>query len=133
MQPETTEIENIQRKSDGSYVVSFRGYPFHVTVAETPDVYALVLAQIEDGAPVSDYVDPSSGEVSPEEVARRELIWVASELHNAGLEICKHEDADPLSHGTEQAWRTYRRELRAWANNSLFPNVENRPFSPEPN
>ena len=62
---------------------------------------------------------------------RRERSWIENELHWAGREIDKHLDADPAALNTEQAWRTYRNELRAWPGSSDFPVSDKRPLKPD--
>ncbi|MNC26578.1 hypothetical protein D3C75_747160 [compost metagenome] len=61
---------------------------------------------------------------------RRERAWVENELHWAGREIDKHQDADSTAIGTEEDWRTYRIELRAWPDSDSFPDMDKRPVAP---
>ncbi|MFY0730580.1 hypothetical protein [Pseudomonas sp. NFX15] len=92
-----------------------------------PEIYERVVAGEfgEIAAP------PSEANTSPEAKARIEQLWVKEQLAQAEQEICKHEDQDPQASFTEQAWRTYRVELRAWPRSELFPNAEDRPTAPD--
>lgn len=61
----------------------------------------------------------------------RELSWVRNELHQASEEIGKHEDQDPSAIASEEGWRRYRVDLRAWPQQGSFPDAANRPTAPE--
>jgi hypothetical protein len=62
--------------------------------------------------------------------SQQELVWRDSELSVAGKEILKHEDSDPSAISSEEAWRAYRVDLRAWPQSSKFPNINERPLTP---
>ena len=63
--------------------------------------------------------------------SQQERSWIDNELHWAGREVDKHQDADPGAISTELAWRTYRNELRAWPGSSDFPASDKRPLKPD--
>lgn len=63
-------ISNIQAKGDGTYVIAFDGLPYHATHAETPEVFALVQAEIAEGAPVTPYVEPPLSPAQEREVLK---------------------------------------------------------------
>lgn len=52
-------ISNIRKKKDGTYLIDYRGLPYHATPEETPDVYAEVLEAIQNGASVTQMPGPT--------------------------------------------------------------------------
>jgi hypothetical protein len=66
----------------------------------------------------------------PEDLANVERFWRDSELNRADEELNKVQDSDPKSVGTVTEWRQYRKDLRAWPDNSNFPDKNFRPQSP---
>lgn len=61
----------------------------------------------------------------------RERSWRNQELQRADIELYKVQDSDPSSTASVADWRTYRKFLRAWPEDSNFPNTTFRPLSPD--
>lgn len=122
------EIENIQRRADGTYVVTYGGVPYHTTEAVTPDVYARVLTMIEGGAVVTDYAEPEISKPDP----LAEAISEYNRLRGiADFVILPLQDAVDIGDatGTEAvtltAWKKYRVALSRVLNQPNYPaNVE---------
>lgn len=60
-----------------------------------------------------------------------ESSWVSRELDRARAELEKVQDSDPMAVGSVSSWRDYRKSLRAWPEQSSFPNKEFRPKAPD--
>ena len=108
--PEPT-IENIQSRTDGSYVVIYKGLPYHATRLETPEVYEQVLAKIEAGEPVTEYQERVVPMPTPAEEAQNEI---ASRRAVADYSIRPFQDAVDIDDATDsevaalKAWKKYR-------------------------
>ena len=61
----------------------------------------------------------------------QELVWRDAQLSFADHELNKVQDSDPKAIGTVGEWRTYRKELRNWPEDSNFPDKQKRPVSPD--
>lgn len=104
-------IENIQIRADGTYVVSYGGAPYHATKTATPDVYERVIAKIEEGADVTEYVERESPKPDPlaEAVAEYNRLRGVTDFVIAPL-----QDAFDGGEATEaevtalKAWKKYR-------------------------
>lgn len=68
--------------------------------------------------------------VVPADLENIERCWRDEQLLKADLELYKVQDADPKAVGTVAEWREYRKLLRAWPENSNFPNKSYRPLMP---
>lgn len=127
------EIENIQRRADGTYVVTYGGVPYHATEAVTPDVYARVLAMIEGGAVVTEYVEPEAPKPDPlaEAVAEYTRLRGIADFLMAPL-----QDAVDVGEATEQdlfalkAWKKYRVSLNRVPEQEGYPTVIEWPIVP---
>lgn len=104
-------IENIQSRSDGSYVVSYNGLPYHATRLETPEVYERVLEKIEAGESVTEYQErtvpvPSPTEEAQGEIARLRAVadYTIAPLQDA-VDIDEAADGDVVA---LKAWKKYR-------------------------
>lgn len=69
--------------------------------------------------------------VSDSQNAVVEASWIQQELDRATEELNKVQDSDPKAVGTVSEWRNYRKEVRAWNENPLFPDKLKRPVSPD--
>lgn len=130
--PEPT-IENIQSRADGSYVVSYKGLPYHATKLETPDVYERVLAKIEAGEPVTEYQEravpvPSPVEEAQGEIARLRAIadYAIAPLQDA-VDIDEAADGDVLA---LKAWKKYRVALSRVPGQQGYPQAIEWPDAP---
>ncbi|WP_257154448.1 tail fiber assembly protein [Pseudomonas sp. ICMP 8385] len=104
-------IENIQSRSDGSYVVSYKGLPFHATKLETPEVYEQVLANIEAGEPVAEYQERIIPPPSPTEEAQGEIVRLRAIVDYAIAPLQDAVDIDVASDTDVvalKAWKKYR-------------------------
>lgn len=104
-------IESIQSRADGTFIISYGGAPYHATEYVTPDVYERVLAEIEAGAVVADYVEPVLSKPDPFAEALAEY----SRLRKAAdFAIAPLQDAADLGASTQaelhslSEWKTYR-------------------------
>jgi hypothetical protein len=70
------------------------------------------------------------GPLARADEAQDERIWRDSELARADCEIFKHDDGETGAIATVSAWRTYRKELRAWPTHESFPDSLMRPRLP---
>lgn len=108
--PEPT-IENIQSRSDGSYVVSYNGLPYHATKLETPKVYEQVLAKIEAGESVTEYQERVIPTPSPVEEAQGEVARLRAIADYAIAPLQDAVDIDEAADGEVvalKAWKKYR-------------------------
>ncbi|WP_273879983.1 tail fiber assembly protein [Pseudomonas shahriarae] len=120
------EIENIQRRADGTYVIAYGGAPYHATEDVTPDVYDRVLTEIEGGAVVTEYVEPEAPKADPlaEAVAEYNRLRGVTDFVIAPL-----QDAVDVGEATEtefaalNAWKKYRVAL------SRVPDQQGYPLS----
>lgn len=120
------EIENIQRRADGTYVIAYGGAPYHATEDVTPDVYDRVLTEIEGGAVVTEYVEPEVPKADP-------LAEAVSEYNRlrgvTDFVIAPLQDAVDVGEATEtefaalNAWKKYRVAL------SRVPDQQGYPLS----
>lgn len=127
------EIENIQRRADGTYVVTYGGVPYHATEAVTPDVYDRVLAMIEGGAVVADYAEPEISKPDP-------LAEAATEYNRlrgiADFVMAPLQDAVDMKKATEadvvllSAWKDYRIALSRVSEQSAYPEKIEWPTPP---
>lgn len=126
-------IENIQRRADGTYLVYYGGAPFHATETVTPDVYDRVLAKIEGGAVVTDYVEP--------EVSKSDPLAEAVDEYNrlrkaADFTIAPLQDAADLGAATQSelhslsAWKMYRIALSRVQTQQGYPQSIEWPVAP---
>lgn len=126
-------IENIQRRADGTYVLYYGGAPFHATEDVTPDVYERVLAEIEGGAVVTDYVEPEVSKPDPlaEAVAEYNRLRQVADFALAPL-----QDAADLDAATQaelyslSAWKTYRIALSRVQTQEGYPQSIEWPIAP---
>ena len=127
-------ISDIQKKADGSYIINYNGMPYHAVEAITRDVYQQVLAEIESGAVVTDYIEPEPEPLTEAEKIEAERRWAMSEL--ARSDRCKTDDY-PLNGLTREELLTkvdeYREKLRnpQRSNHAAFPDISWRPEWPE--
>ena len=127
-------IERIQMRADGTYVVSYGGAPFHATETVTPEVYERVLAEIESGAVVTDYVEPEMSKTDP-------LIEAVAEYNRlrttADFTIAPLQDAADLGTATQaelhslSAWKTYRIALSRVHAQEGYPRKIEWPLTPD--
>ncbi|MCF5056798.1 hypothetical protein GIW54_27385 [Pseudomonas proteolytica] len=130
--PEDT-IENIQERSDGTYVVTYNGYPFHATELVTPEVYKKVLEKVKGGAPVTEYAEreiprPSPVEDAQNEIVRRRAIadYAIAPLQDA-VDI---DDATALEVAALKAWKKYRVALSRVHEQDGYPESIGWPVAP---
>jgi hypothetical protein len=71
--------------------------------------------------------------LNPSEVALAELerLWRNNELKRADICLYMAQDSDHNSVGSVSEWREYRKKLRAWPADSLFPDQLSRPIAPD--
>lgn len=69
--------------------------------------------------------------ISQESLSTEERDWRNGELVRSDIELNKVQDSDPKSVGSVSHWRNYRKSLRAWPEDSNFPNQEFRPKAPD--
>ena len=126
-------IGSIQRRQDGTYVIAYGGYPFHATLAETPDIYERVMAEIKNGAPVTKYVEPEISKPDPLAMALEEY----GRLRNvADFVIAPLQDAVDDGEATEaeaaslKAWRKYRIALSRVSDQEGYPQSITWPVAP---
>ncbi|WP_286799877.1 phage tail assembly chaperone [Pseudomonas sp. UBA4034] len=128
------DLQNIRRRSDGSYVVICNGYPFHVTESETPDIFAIVTSAIDGGAEVTDAAEDSALGPTAAELARS---WRDAALDDVVWLRERHRDERELDIPTSISAAhfaellTYIQALRDWPQTSDFPGVASRPVQPE--
>ncbi|WLH21588.1 tail fiber assembly protein [Pseudomonas sp. FP215] len=119
-------VTNIQKRVDGSFVVTRNGYPFHVTQADTAEVFEQVLAEIKGGAKVSDYVEreiikPTLAEATTTEYNRLRSF--------ADFTIAPLQDAVDVDQATPgdierlKAWKSYRVALSRIFDQQSYPDV----------
>lgn len=118
------KIENIQRRADGTYVIAYGGAPYHATKDVTPDVYDRVLAEIEGGAVVTEYIEPEAPRPDP----LAEAIAEYARLRGiADFLIAPLQDAVDDGEATEaetvlfKAWRKYRIALSRVSDQEGYP------------
>ncbi|MDD0980690.1 tail fiber assembly protein [Pseudomonas shahriarae] len=127
------KIENIQRRADSTYVIDYGGAPYHATRDVTPDVYDRVLAKIEGGAVVTDYVEP--------EVSKPDPLAEAVDEYNrlrqaADFTIAPLQDAADLGAATQSelhslsAWKMYRIALSRVQTHQGYPQSIEWPVAP---
>lgn len=128
------KIENIQRRADGTYVIAYDGAPYHATKDVTPDVHDRVLAEIEGGAVVTDYVEPEVSKPDPlaEAVDEYNRLRKAADFTMAPL-----QDAADLETATQSelhslsAWKIYRIALSRVPDQEKYPVTIIWPDKPE--
>ena len=121
-------ISNIEKKHDGSYIISYNGMPYHADPEQTPEVYQQVLECIKKGDSVNDYVEPELPPEPSEDILERD--WAISEL--ALTDRCLTPDFPITKTGIKQVTE-YRRLLRNPARSSHpnYPDPIWRPTWPE--
>ncbi|MEW5750374.1 tail fiber assembly protein [Pseudomonas lactis] len=127
-------IEKIQRRSDGSFVIAYDGYPYHATKVETPDVYERVLAEIEGGAVVNDYVEPVAPKPDPlaEAVAEYNRLRGIADFTIAPLQDAVEEgDATEAEAALLKIWKKYRVALSRVSEQQDYPQNVVWPAAPE--
>jgi hypothetical protein len=128
--PAQYNIEDIYLKKDGSYLVTLDGYPYHVTEAETPDVYHAVRSLIDSGEQCQAHIDPV---ISDAEAQANERMWRDSEIQRISWVRDRHRDQ--LDMGLETTLSTeqfkellnYTQALRDWPQAESFPLIAKRP------
>lgn len=126
-------IENIQRKSDGSFLLQYNGRPFHATVVDTPEIYEQVVRQIETGKPVFGYIEPQP---SREDLDTSERFWRDRQINNLRWLRERHRDQleqQVLTSLTTEQFNellTYVQQLRDWPQSPAFPDSGQRPGTP---
>jgi hypothetical protein len=126
-------IENIQIRKDGTYVVSYGGAPYHATKTATPDVYERVIAEIEGGVDVTEYVEHESPKPDPlaEAVAEYNRLRGVTDFVIAPL-----QDAVDVGEATDteiaalQAWKKYRVALSRVPDQQGYPMSIDWPAAP---
>lgn len=126
-------VKDIQKRLDGSFVVTRNGYPFHVTQAETAEVFEQVLAEIKRGAKVSDYVErelvkPTLAEAAIAEYNRLRSIadFVVAPLQDAfDVGDASEDEAAQL-----KAWKIYRVALNRVSDQAGYPKTIDWPTAP---
>ncbi|WP_237151044.1 phage tail assembly chaperone [Pseudomonas sp. ADAK13] len=130
--PEQYNIEDIYLKKDGSYLVTLDGYPYHVTEAETPEVYRAVRLLIDSGEQCQEHIDPV---MSDSEVQANERMWRDSEIQRISWVRDRHRDQLDMelktTLSTEQFKEllTYTQALRDWPQVESFPSIAKRPVA----
>ncbi|NWE16998.1 phage tail assembly chaperone [Pseudomonas yamanorum] len=128
--PEQYNIEDIYLKKDGSYLVTLDGYPFHVTEAETPEVYRAVRLLIDSGERCQEHVAPV---ISDAEVQANERMWRDSEIQRISWVRDRHRDQldmglkTTLSAEQFKELLKYTQALRDWPQAESFPSIAKRP------
>lgn len=126
-------VTDIQKRADGSFVVTRNGYPFHVTQADTQEVFEQVLAEIKDGAKVSNYIEPEVVMPTPAEAAATEYNRLRT---MADFTIAPLQDAVDLGEATEKevaslrSWKQYRVLLNRVSGQAGYPKTINWPGVP---
>ena len=127
-------IENIQSRQDGTYVISYGGYPYHATPDQTPDVFERILAEVEGGAVVTQYVETEEPKLDPLESAVDEY----NRLRGlADYVIAPLQDAIDMEEATEAerasllAWKNYRIALSRVPKQVEYPVTIVWPDKPE--
>jgi hypothetical protein len=127
-------IEHIQRRSDGTYVITYGGAPYHATEDVTPDVYDRVIDEIEGGAIVTDYVESEAPKPDP----LADAIAEYNRLRGmADFEIAPLQDALDVGGATESgvallsAWKRYRVALSRVHEQDGYPLAVNWPPAPQ--
>lgn len=127
-------IENIQRRSDGTYVIAYGGYPYHATQTETPDIYERVLAEIQGGAPVTEYIEATMPKPDPLGVAIEEYNRLRA---TADFVIAPLQDAVDEGEATDteaallKVWKKYRIALSRVSDQDGYPLTVVWPARPE--
>lgn len=127
------QIESIQRKSDGSYLVMCNGYPFHATEHETPDIYLEVAEAIKKGSPVTEYVEIEHNKPTPLAIATAEYNRLRGV---ADFQIAPLQDAVDLEEATAaeqaalKAWKKYRVALNRVIEQPAYPDTIDWPVAP---
>ena len=132
------EIENIQRRADGTYVIAYGGAPYHATEDVTPDVYDRVLTEIEGGAVVTEYVEPEAPKPeAPKPDPLAEAVAEYTRLRGiADFLMAPLQDAVDVGEATEQdlfamkAWKKYRVSLSRVPEQEGYPTVIEWPIVP---
>lgn len=126
-------IEQIQRKADGSYQVQCNGYPYHATQQQTPEIYEKVLLLIEQGEPVTEFIEPVPEVPDPQEAANQEYNRLRAV---ADFAIAPLQDAVDIGEGTEaelltlKAWKKYRVALSRVHEQEGYPQKIDWPVTP---
>lgn len=128
------QIEAIQRKSDGSYLVVCNGYPFHATEHETPDIYLEVAEAIKQGSPVTEYQELEHDKPNPLAIATAEYNRLRGV---ADFKIAPLQDAVDLEEATDaeqaalKAWKKYRVALNRVSDQPAYPQAVEWPIVPQ--
>lgn len=128
-EPMRFTIRDIQRKTDGSFVVECNSFPFHATQTDTPDVFQQILAMIDDGEPCTDYVEQQM----PEDLEQIERSWRDAEIEQVKWLRERHRDEQDLGVTTTLTAEQfvdvlgYVQALRDWPQSHLFPDSAQRP------
>lgn len=127
-------ITNIESKTDGSFVVSCNGYPFHATPSGTPEIYSQVIELINGGAAVTEYVAPEIVRTDPLSAAIGEYNRLRAE---ADFVIAPMQDAVDLDEATPDdlakltAWKQYRIKLSRVSGQAGYPSAPVWPVAPD--
>jgi hypothetical protein len=126
------KIEDIYLKSDGSYLVTLDGYPYHATEAETPEVYYAVRSLIDSGVQCQAYTPPVTSDA---EIQRNERLWRDAEIQRVSWLRERHRDQldmglkTALSSEQFSALLDYIQALRDWPQVDSFPATAKRPVT----
>lgn len=127
------EIENIQRRADGTYIIAYGGAPYHATEDVTPDVYDRVLAEIEGGAVVTEYAEPEAPKPDPlaEAVAEYNRLRGITDFVIAPLQDAVDVgDATDTGVAALKAWKKYRVALSRVPEQADYPLTIDWPVAP---
>lgn len=127
----------ISKSTGGFYISEINGATIPKDAVEiTKTLYLQLLSGINSGTKNIEFDSSGYPQLVEKQVEEREYAadqeryWRDGELLVADHEINKLQDSDTKAFGTVAAWRSYRKELRAWPEHINFPNKEFRPVSP---
>ncbi len=123
-------ISDIQKKSDGTYVIKFYGVPYHADPETTPEVYQEVLDAIQSGAEVAIFKEPVIAPLPESEKVTMERQWAMAELARSDRALTPDF---PVSSTDREKIMAYRTQLRnpLRSNHKDFPDPAWRPQWPE--
>lgn len=121
-------------ESKGFYQNDFHAKIPKTAIEITDKLRWELIAGQADGKQITVNIDQVSLQVRKVdlyELTFLERDWRDMELVRSDIELNKVQDSDPKSSGSVSDWRSYRKALRAWPEQSNFPNKEFRPKAPD--
>lgn len=119
-----SELTEVCRKQDGSFVVTLNGYRTHVTRNYNPPLHQAVLQYVEQGGDCQPYDEDVLLQAAPEILASA---WIEQQLTVTEQIVSEYRDARdlllPTAISTEQFSEllSWRQAIRAWPKTDEYP------------